>query len=101
VLPGNASYLFTGFNYKTNFLGLADAIVSQVARPELSAALAENAATGAYSWHEPATEPNRDARCIFGFVDGHAMELRIYWDGKSDPIQYNPPPNYSYRWTSE
>jgi prepilin-type N-terminal cleavage/methylation domain-containing protein len=101
VAPGNASYLFTGFNYKSNFLGLAGAMVSQVARPELSAALAENPATGAYSWHEPATQPKKDARNVLGFVDGHVQQIKIYWDGKTDPILYNPPDGYSYRWTPE
>jgi hypothetical protein len=73
-----------------------------------------------FSWHEPgnanlfgAVTFNNgavlfdDARNMLGFVDGHARLTKIFWNPTPiQPgtwplaIQYDPPPNYDYRWSA-
>ena len=62
-----------------------------------------------YSWHRPAAKPghHNNAECVVSYVDGHVAYTRMYWDeanAKGDHLeawQYDPPPEYAYRWSGE
>ena len=48
-----------------------------------------------------------DARNMAGFVDGHASDIRIFWNntivypngGISVAAYYDPPAGYDYQWS--
>ena len=40
-----------------------------------------------------------NALAMVSFVDGHVKYIRIYYNGLSAPLNYNPIPGYEYQWT--
>lgn len=102
ALPMNTSYLFNGFNYKTNLPGVAGMRLSVVPQPTRTALAYEFPAIGAWSWHDPqGLSQFRDARNVVGFIDGHISSVKIYWNGVDDPILSEPPATYEYQWSAD
>lgn len=102
ALPMNTSYLFNGFNYKTNFPGVAGVQIAAVRQPAQTALIYEFPAIGAWSWHQSQGHSQfKDARNVVGFVDGHVDYVKIYWNGVDDPILSVPPAAYGYQWSAD
>jgi type II secretory pathway pseudopilin PulG len=90
---------------------------STVKHPTLTALVAEYSACVGFSWHRPQSNygwvnnsPNsppylhyayNNALNEVGFVDGHISYIKIYNDGMSTSMEYNPPGGYDYQWSGD
>ncbi|HVY70161.1 MAG TPA: prepilin-type N-terminal cleavage/methylation domain-containing protein [Verrucomicrobiae bacterium] len=106
------SYAFNGANYRgTNgqtgqsFPGIAGLKFAAISEPSKTALILEAAALTPFSWHHPVKGVFgyrfADAKAVLSFVDGHASETKIHWNGaaNSEAWHSDPPPNYSYKWS--
>jgi prepilin-type N-terminal cleavage/methylation domain-containing protein len=94
--------------------GLAGRTFASIKHPARTVLLAEFSAFCPWSWHQP-REPRierpwvyADAKNLLSFVDGHVSYAKIYWNSAPWPngssslaMQYNPPANYEYQWSSD
>lgn len=107
----NSSYAFNG-NQFTNLpqhqvaavLGISGRKASSIKHPANTILVAEGPALDPYSWHEPKLpigDPKSglftNAMDMVSFVDGHVSYIKMYWDGKSLSLAYNPPAGYDYQ----
>ncbi len=106
------SYAFNGANYRgTNsqtlqpFPGIAGMKFTSIVEPAKTALIFEAAALTPFSWHHPvkgaAGYRFADAKANLSFIDGHASETKIHWNGatNSEAWHSDPPPNYAYKWS--
>jgi prepilin-type processing-associated H-X9-DG protein len=114
------------FNSGGNFLhrgqgGLRGGQFDAVALPSNTLLVAEQPAFVGCSWHSPqpggapvnatTTGPMthgagqlysyNNALAMVSFVDGHVKYIKVYFDGKTAPLNYNPVPGYEYQWTGD
>jgi hypothetical protein len=112
IWTGFSSYAFNGENTRINpvkrrpFPGIAGERLSDIANPAKTLLMLEAAARAPYSWHNPRRRRSdyrqNNSRNALGYVDGHADYLKIFWKGpSSEAWQYNPPPEYRYRWDAK
>jgi prepilin-type N-terminal cleavage/methylation domain-containing protein len=126
-LHSQSNYLFTSYAYNagmvttrpttnsdrtvtpgtTNFNGIAGTRMNSIPHPSRTVLMAEIPAFAPYSWHspkKPLTEKNskfNDSRNIVSFVDGHAANIKMYYNGQKLAWDYNPPAGYEYQWTGD
>jgi prepilin-type N-terminal cleavage/methylation domain-containing protein len=95
--PDFTSYLFSGFNSKTNrdAPGIAGDHLSAIVEPARIVLVGEASAFVGFSWHRPSKElllP--DALNELSYVDGHVNFVKIYWSGSGlesgSASYYNP-----------
>jgi prepilin-type N-terminal cleavage/methylation domain-containing protein len=104
--PDFTSYLFNGFNNKTNQSapGIAGQHLAAVRRSAKTVLVGEASAFVGFSWHRPSKAllfP--DALNEVSYVDGHVDWVRIYWNGSrvesGSTCYYDPPESYHYTWS--
>jgi prepilin-type N-terminal cleavage/methylation domain-containing protein len=98
------------FNYWT-----AGVKLTSIKHPSQTALVTEYSACICYSWHQPQSKyilvnnlPNAapwlhgaydNAMNEVGYADGHVNYIKIYSDGMSLSLAYNPPAGYDYQWS--
>ncbi len=105
--PDFTSYLFNGFNTKTNgnVPGIAGVKLSQIQLPAKTVLCGEAPAFVGFSWHfrKPQLLFNR-AQNELAFVDGHVSLMEIYWNGSmqetGSTYYYDPPSGFAYQWSN-
>ena len=96
---------------------LRGAALTSIKHPAKTALLIETAAAVGHSWHDPQSHyilvnnppgamPHlhavyNDALNEVAFVDGHLDYIKIYNDGDSISIMYDPPAGYDYQWSND
>ncbi len=108
-----SSYGFNGGNFPRGGLprwpGIAGRNLSSIKEPDKTVLVAEFAALWPFSWHQPegASGHYNNAQNVVGFVDGHVSFIKMYWDATNviadhlEAWQYEPPPNYAYKWSGD
>jgi prepilin-type N-terminal cleavage/methylation domain-containing protein/prepilin-type processing-associated H-X9-DG protein len=110
-----SSYAFNGGNFPNpasgvpRWPGIAGRRLSSVKDPGKTLLVLEYPALIPYSWHQPASVPGHynNAKCMVSFVDGHVTFQKMYWDAANargqhlEAWQYNPPLEYSYKWSGD
>ena len=97
------------FLNEDSFGGLSGLKLSAVANPAKTFQVGDFALLAPWSWHKPVRVPAGqvgvpDAPNNFGFVDGHASYLKVYWNTNYPRLTaccYEPPPSYGYKWHAE
>lgn len=109
----DSSYAFNGGNFPMGELprwpGIAGRKLSSIKEPDKTVLVAEFAALAPYSWHQPAGASGHynNAQDMVGFVDGHVSFIKMYWDATKlitdhlEAWQYDPPPDYDYKWSGD
>ena len=95
------SYTFNGYEVGPNAIArITGQKLSAIKVPARAVLAGEVPAFFGGSWHPFVRQDYKDAKNILLYVDGHAANTRIYWDGQndSDPATYEPPPAYEYCW---
>jgi prepilin-type N-terminal cleavage/methylation domain-containing protein/prepilin-type processing-associated H-X9-DG protein len=125
LLP-QADYTSYLFNSGGNFMhrgknGLRGGKFDAVRLPSNTLLVAEQPAFAGYSWHHPQAggvpvSPTtsgplthgagqlysyNNALAMVSYVDGHVKYIKIYYNGQSAPLNYNPIPGYEYQWTGD
>jgi len=117
------SYMFNnGANFRKRKKSvLMGGKYDSVELPSNTLLVAEQPAYLGYSWHNPQSGgvlvPPSDkgptthgagqlysynnAMAMVSFVDGHVKYIKIYFNGKRPPLEYNPIPGYEYQWTGD
>src|SRR4029077_18781465 len=73
----------------TNFYGIAGMRLESIAHPARTVLIAETPAYAPYSWHQPKkpfsmqNSKFNDSKNVVGFVDGHVVYTKMYYDGKN------------------
>jgi prepilin-type N-terminal cleavage/methylation domain-containing protein len=110
-----SSYAFNGgdnvahkfFKKTVNNPGLGGVKLSSVKHPTRTVLVAEIAALGPWSWHDPfshgiAHESGtlyNDSKNVVSFVDGHVSYIKMHWSpGQEWAAGYEPPTDYDYQW---
>jgi prepilin-type N-terminal cleavage/methylation domain-containing protein len=110
-----SSYAFNGGNFPIGqprvprWPGIAGRKLSSIKEPVKTVLVAEFAALGPWSWHQPAgtTGHYNNAQNMVSHVDGHVRFIKIYWDATNviadhhEAWQYDPPPGYDYKWSGD
>jgi Tfp pilus assembly protein PilE len=109
-----SSYAFNGGNLPMEeprtppWPGIAGRKLSSIKSPVKTVLVVEFAALLPYSWHQPAGASGHynNAQDVVSFVDGHSSFITMYWDAAvtKDHIeawQYDPPPDYDYKWSGD
>ena len=89
--------------------GIAGRKLTSIKEPVKTVLVAEFAALGPYSWHQPAGTSGHynNAQDMVSFVDGHGRFIKMYWDATNviadhlEAWQYDPPAGYDYKWSGE
>lgn len=102
------SYIFNGFNTKTNppAPGIAGIRMATLKSPAQTVFVAEGPAFVGFPWHKPHKELLfRAALNEVGYVDGHVSFVKIFWNGSSaetgSTCYSDPPQGYAYRWSGK
>ena len=110
-----SSYAFNGgdnvtrkfFKKTVTNPGLGGVKFSSVKHPATTVLVAEIAALGPWSWHDPSAHGvahesgtlYNDSKNIASFVDGHVGYIKIHWEpGQIWAAGYEPPAGYEYQW---
>jgi prepilin-type N-terminal cleavage/methylation domain-containing protein len=113
-----SSYAFNGgdnvarkFYKKTvTYPGLGGVKLSSVRHPARTVLVAEIAAFGPWSWHDPSSHGvahesgtlYNDSKNVVSFVDGHVSYIKIHWElGQIWAAGYEPPAGYDYQWSPD
>jgi len=116
-----SSYAFNGINGQTTNLafltvngsfpgisGISGRKLSSIMHPVKTVLVTEHSAFFPYSWHQPKRPVSDLNSCFFNnamnmvsFVDGHVSYIKIYWNGQSSAVFYNPPAGYDYQWSGD
>jgi prepilin-type N-terminal cleavage/methylation domain-containing protein len=102
---GYSSYIFNGGNaYGTNTNpGILGTSLTVVREPSKTVLVCESAAFTPFSWHDAQKQASeyrfKDCLDLLSFVDGHVRYVKMYWSGVGEAWNYDPPPNYDYRWS--
>ena len=98
------SYTFNGYEVGPGAIArITGKSVSSVKSPGKAVLVGEWPAFFGGSWHPVVNQDYPNAKDVLSFVDGHAGQTKIYWDGvaDSDPCNYEPPAGYDYTWDGE
>jgi prepilin-type N-terminal cleavage/methylation domain-containing protein len=95
-----SSYIFNGVTWSPSLSGKKVAEVQQVTKTVQNI---EYASHGPVTWHDTTLKRqprSNNARSVSYFVDGHADYVRIYYNKRLGPWEYNPPRDggYNYVW---
>ena len=113
-----SSYAFNGgdnvarkFYKKTvTYPGLGGVKLSSVRHPARTVLVAEIAAFGPWSWHDPSSHGvahesgtlYNDSKNVVSFVDGHVSYIKVHWNpGQEWAAGYEPPAGYDYQWNPD
>jgi prepilin-type N-terminal cleavage/methylation domain-containing protein len=113
-----ASYAFNGgdnvtrkfFKKTVTNPGLGGVKLSSVRHPARTVLVAEIAAFGPWSWHDPSSHGvahesgtlYNDSRNVVSFVDGHVSYIKTHWEpGQIWAAGYEPPAGYDYQWSPD
>jgi len=113
-----SSYAFNGgdnvarkFYKKTvTYPGLGGVTLSAVKHPARTVLVAEIAAFGPWSWHDPSSHGVAhesgtlydDSKNVVSFLDGHVSYIKIHWEpGQIWAASYDPPAGYDYQWSPD
>jgi type II secretory pathway pseudopilin PulG len=113
-----SSYAFNGGdNVAHKFLkkdfaypGLGGVKLSSVKHPTRTVLVAEIAAFGPWSWHDPSSHgvaPSdgtlyNDSKNVVSFVDGHVSYIKIHWEpGQIWAASFDSPADYDYQWSPD
>jgi prepilin-type N-terminal cleavage/methylation domain-containing protein len=111
-----SSYAFNGgdnaarkfFKKTVTYPGLGGVKLSSVKYPARTVLVAEIAAFGPWSWHDPSSHGvahesgtlYNDSQNVVSFVDGHVSYIKIHWNpGQIWAAGYEPPASYDYQWS--
>ena len=111
-----SSYAFNGgdnaarkfFKKTVTYPGLGGVKLSSVKHPARTVLVAEIAAFGPWSWHDPSSHGvahesgtlYNDSKNVVSFVDGHVSYIKIHWNpGQIWAASYEPPASYDYQWS--
>jgi len=111
-----SSYAFNGgdnlarkFGKKTiTYPGLGGVKLTSVKHPGRTVLVAEIAAFGPWSWHDPSSHGvahesgtlYNDSKNVVSFVDGHVSYIKIHWNpGQEAAAWYESPVGYDYQWS--
>ena len=111
-----SSYAFNGgdnaarkfFKKTVTYPGLGGVKLSSVKHPARTVLVAEIAAFGPWSWHDPSSHGvahesgtlYNDSQNVVSFVDGHVSYIKIHWNlGQIWAASYEPPASYDYQWS--
>lgn len=110
VMPSQNS--FYDYNCYTFSGWMQGAQAASIQHPAKTALVVEFPAVCGFSWHQPQTstltvydmlwnqhQVYNDAMNEVSFVDGHVSYIKIYNNGKTISIDYNPPAGYDYQWS--
>ena len=99
------SYVFNGVNLPgiPNITGRS---VPSIQGPARTLLVMEWTAHAPLSWHRSRTGRANtpfycDAESVVGFVDGHAVLTKIYYDGLNAAYTRDPAPGYSYKYSGD
>ncbi len=97
------SYVFNGLTMP-GVPTLAGWDLGSIAEPKRTLLAMEWTAHAPLSWHKSRTGTRNspfynDAESVVGFVDGHVVMTKIYYDGYTAAFLRDPIPGYSYRYT--
>jgi prepilin-type N-terminal cleavage/methylation domain-containing protein len=102
------SYLFNGYNTKTNpqAPGIAGRKLASLQNATRTVLVAEAPAFVGFSWHVPHKSLLfSDALNEVGYVDGHVSFVKIFWNGSlaetGSTYYYDPPEGYEYTWSGK
>jgi prepilin-type N-terminal cleavage/methylation domain-containing protein len=104
---------YPNFAYNGVLPGIGGQKLGAIKNSGKTVLVVEASALEPYSWHQPKPPlPGgwpmfNDARNMAGFVDGHASDIRIFWNntivypngGISVAAYYDPPAGYDYQWS--
>ena len=104
---------YPNFAYNGFLPGIGGQKLGAIKNSGKTVLVVEASALEPYSWHQPKPPlPGgwpmfNDARNMAGFVDGHASDIRIFWNntivypngGISVAAYYDPPAGYDYQWS--
>jgi prepilin-type N-terminal cleavage/methylation domain-containing protein len=110
-----SSYAFNGgdnlahkfFKKTVTNPGLGGVKLSSVKHPARTVLVAEIAAFGPWSWHDPSSHGVADesgtlyddSKNVVSFVDGHVSYIKIHWNpGQEWAAGYESPAGYDYQW---
>jgi prepilin-type N-terminal cleavage/methylation domain-containing protein len=113
-----SSYAFNGgdnvtrkfFKKTLAYPGLGGVNLSCVKHPARTVLVAEIAAFGPWSWHDPSAHGVAhesgtlydDSKNVVGFVDGHVSYIKMHWNpGQEWAASYEPPVDYDYQWSPD
>ena len=106
--PDFTSYLFNGFNTKTNrnAPGIAGKQLAALRNPAQTVLVAEAPSFVGFSWHHPRKELLfQDALNEVSYADGHVSFVKIYWNASKaesgSACYYDPPEGYQYKWSGK
>lgn len=106
--PNFTSYLFNGFNTKTNrnAPGSAGKRLATLRDPTKTVLVAEAPSFVGFSWHHPRKKLLfQDALNEVSYADGHVSFVKIYWNGSKlesgSACYYDPPTGYQYKWSGK
>lgn len=99
------SYVFNGVNLP-GVPNIAGREVSSIKDPLRTLLVMEWTAHAPLSWHlsrtgRANTPFYNDAESVVGFVDGHAANIKIYYDGLNAAYTRNPAPGYAYKYSGD
>jgi len=113
-----SSYAFNGgdnvtrkfFKKTVTNPGLGGVKLSSVRHPAVTVLVAEIAAFGPWSWHDPSSHGvahesgtlYNDSKNVVSFVDGHVGYIKMHWEpGQLWAAGYEPPAGYLYQWSPD
>ena len=102
---GYTSYIFNAGNLigTNGYPGISGQSLAGIHEPSKTVLVCEAAAFTPFSWHNPKKQSSdyrfKDSQNMLSFVDGHVQYVRMYWSGAGEAWQYDPPPNYDYKWS--
>ena len=113
-----SSYAFNGgdnvarkfFKKTVTNPGLGGVKLSSVKHPARTVLVAEIAAFGPWSWHDPSSHGvahesgtlYNDSKNVVSFVDGHVSYIKVHWNpGQEWAAGYEPPAGYDYQWNPD
>jgi prepilin-type N-terminal cleavage/methylation domain-containing protein len=98
------SYTFNGYEVGPGAIArITGQKLGAINNPSKAVLVGEWPAFFGGSWHPSVNQDYPNAKNVLSFVDGHARQTRIYWDGvsDSDPGAYGPPVGYDYNWDGD
>ena len=98
------SYVFNGYETDSGPIPrITCQKLSFIKSPSRAVLVGEFRAFAGGSWHPLVEPPCENAKNVLSFVDSHTSFTKIYWNGVfgSQPADYEPPPEYDYRWDGE
>jgi len=106
---GNAVFQDRSRPFPGMFPGIMGTKSTSIVHADKTVLVAEFPAFDAFSWHQPSAghEQFNDAQNLISFVDGHVSYTKMYYGSnnpsqiRQQPLAFNPPPGYKYKWSGD